>query len=119
MKKAIPVAIFENKRIGNCSNHGISSRYSEILLLHERGFIEVDEDNPPENLCEVVEQKTSFGLNRFVRPVKRTASGCVGYMFGGSLVYSSDARFGELSDAPLRLHDRQETQELYDSMFND
>ena len=118
MKKAIRVAIFENKSIGNCSNQGISSRYSEILLLHERGFVDVDEDNPPENLCEVVEQKTSFGLNRFVRPVKRTASGCVGYMFGGSLVYCSDARFSELSDAPLRLHDRQESQALYDSMFN-
>lgn len=119
MKKAISVAIFENKRIGNCSNHGISSRYSEILLLHERGFIEVDEDNPPENLCEVVEQNIGFKINRFVRPVKRTDKGCVGYMFGGSLVYCSDARFSELSDAPLRLHDRQESQALYNSMFND
>ena len=112
--KALRVSIFEDKSIGNCSNNGISARHNEILLLHPYGNIEVDEKNPPENLCKVVERVFSFGTYKHIEPVAKTKPGNVGWMAGGSICHSSDARFREYSDYPLMLHDRQETTEEYE-----
>lgn len=110
--KAISVGIFEDKRIGNCSNNGISARFDSILIEHERGWIDVDEQNPPENFC-VIERRTLWGEEHdYVRPY-REANG-VGWMYGGCIVDSSDSRWGELTTHPLRLHDRTESQEMYD-----
>lgn len=109
--RAIPVSIFEDKRLGNSSNHGISERYNEILLLHPDGFIEVDMENPPENLCTVMQREVMGRVDVYVRPIKEPEG--IGWMYGGTLVYSSDSRFGH---NPLRLHDRQETQEQYDML---
>ena len=109
--KAISVGIFESKSIGNCSNHGISERLKDILLICDRGnSYEVDEDD--ERLCRV--DSVSYGgkTHYFVRPVAEPKG--VGWMFGGSLVYSSDARFP--FEYPLALHDRCESQELYDML---
>lgn len=112
--KALPIGIYESKRIGNCSNHGISERFNEILLLCEDGFIEVDMENPPENLCKVVERHLFGETYKHIEPVARP-DGC-GWMMGGCYVGCSDSRFTEISQYPLPLHDRQESQELYDMM---
>lgn len=114
--KALPISIFEDKRIGNCSNDGISSRYSEVLLICDTGFIEIDENNPPENLVKLVVRSLWGKEYKHIEPVARPTG--VGWMSGGTLVYSCDSRFREMSDYPLSLHDRQETQEQYDMMFN-
>lgn len=111
--RALRVGIFENKWIGNCSNHGISETYDHILLVCPDGNVKIDEENPPANLCHIVERKL-FGdgkIYRHVEPVAKPEH--LGWMYGGCLVYSSDARFG---NEPMRLHDRQETQELYDML---
>ena len=114
--RALPISIFEDKKIGNCSNNGISSRYKEVLLVCETGFIEVDENNPPENLVKLVTRHL-FGRDyKHIEPVARP-TGC-GWMSGGTLVYSCDSRFRELSEYPLSFHDRQETQEQYDILSN-
>ena len=113
---ALSVSIFEDKAIGNCSNHGISERYKDVLLLHDRGNIAVDLDNPPENLCRVVKRHLFGKIYMHVEPVAAPVG--VGYMAGGSLVYSCDSRFREISDYPLSLHDRCESQELYDMLSN-
>ena len=112
--KALPLSIYEDKRIGNCSNNGISSRYTEVLLICEEGFIDIDEDNPPENLVKMVTRHL-FGKDyKHIEPVAR--SNGVGWMSGGSLVYSCDSRFRRMSDYPLSFHDRQESQEIYDRL---
>lgn len=110
--KAISVGIFEDKRIGNCSNNGISERFDSILIEHERGWIDVDEKNPPENFCVIVRRELWGEEHDYVRPY-REANG-VGWMYGGCIVDSSDGRWGELTTHPLRLHDRTESQEMYD-----
>lgn len=112
--KAINVSIFEDKRIGNCSNHGISTKFKEVLIPHERGYIEIDMDNPPENLCKVVTRNICGREYKHIEPVVRPTG--VGWMSGGCICYSCDGRFRELSDYPLCLHDRQETQEQYDRL---
>ena len=115
--KAINLYIYKSRH-GDSSNGGISSRYSEVLIECEDGYIEVDENNIPENFCKVV--KRHFGGETYlhIEPYKDTDKGCVGWMAGGCFCFSSDSRFTRISQYPLSLHDRQETQELYDRMFN-
>lgn len=73
--RALPISIFEDKKIGNCSNDGISSRYKEVLLVCESGFIEVDENNPPENLVKVVTRHLFGKEYKHIEPVARP-TGC-------------------------------------------
>ena len=103
----LAVDIFESKNFGNCSNSGISSKFDKILVEHPQGPITIDENDPPENLCRI---ETRFGY-KYLRPVKDADN--IGWMHGGCICYSSDSRFRELSEYPLCLHDRQESQELY------
>ena len=116
--KALPISIFENKRIGNCSNNGISARYDEVLIACDDGFIEIDEDNMPENLVRLVVRRIGGREYMHLEPYKSVDKGCVGWMFGGSYAGCSDSRFTRISDYPLPIHDRQESQEMYDSYFN-
>lgn len=112
MARALRVSVFESKRLGNCSNNGISDRYDSVLLLCDNGPEEVDMENPPEELCVLVRRELFGREADYVRPYKNPDG--IGWMFGGSLVYASDARFA--SDHPLCLHDRQESKELYDAL---
>ena len=116
MIRALPISIYESKGIGNCSNNGISSRYNEVLLICEEGFVKIDEENPPENLVKLVTRHLFGKEYKHIEPVARPTG--VGWMSGGSIVYSCDSRFRRMSEYPLSLHDRQESQEMYDSMFN-
>lgn len=113
--KALPINVYKD-RSGDCSNGGITSRYSRLLLVCEEGFIEVDENNPPENLVKIVVRHFGGVEYKHIEPVAHCDSNCVGWMSGGAIGYSCDSRFD--SDYPLCIHDRQESQELYDSMFN-
>lgn len=110
--RAIRCDIYKAKH-GDYSNHGISERFSEVLILHPEGNYEVDLTNPPKNLCKVVTWELWGKEHKHVEPVERP-TGC-GWMSGGTLIDSSDARFGEISSYPLSLHDRQETQKEYDT----
>lgn len=102
--KAIRVNIYRNKDFGDCSNHGISERHNDVLLLADDGFIEIDMSNPPENLC-ILTQKRIFGkVYTFVRPYAEPEG--AGWMYGGTMIYSSDSRFP--AETPLLLYDRQE-----------
>lgn len=114
--RALPISIYEDKSIGNCSNNGISSRFREVLLICDSGFINIDENNPPENLCKIVTRNIFGREHKHIEPVARPTG--VGWMAGGSICYTCDSRFRELSQYPLCLHDRQETQEQYDAMFD-
>lgn len=109
--RALPLEIFKSN-LGDCSNGGISSRFNEILLICDEGFINIDENNPPENLCKLVERDLGFTVYKHIEPVAK-ANG-VGWMAGGTLVYTCDSRFRRMSEYPLVLHDRTESQEEYD-----
>ena len=110
--KALRINIYKNNG-SDCSNHGISERFNEILLVCESGYIDVNGDEP--NLCKLV-KRTLFGGREYmhVEPVARPNG--IGWMAGGTLVYSCDSRFRELSEYPLSLHDRCESQREYDEL---
>lgn len=105
--RVLPIHIFKHDN-SSCSNDGISERYNKVLLICEDGFIEVDENNPPENLVKVVTRNLWGEEYMHLEPYAKKPSGKVGYMFGGCYCASSDSRFREISKYPLPLHDRTE-----------
>ena len=110
--KVLPIEIYKHK--GDCSNGGISSRFNEVLLICEEGYLEVDENNPPENLVKLVVRHLFGKEYKHIEPV--AAPKGVGWMSGGTIVYSCDSRFRRMSEYPLSFHDRCESQELYDAL---
>lgn len=116
--KTLPISVYKHKR-GDCSNGGVSSFYNELLLECEDGYIDVDENNPPENLVRIVTRHLFGREYKHIEPIAPKRNDCVGYMFGGCFAYSGDSRFRAISEYPLPIHDRQETQELYDMLTND
>lgn len=112
--KALPIYVYSNKSFKGCSNEGVSEKHDTLLLICEEGFIDVDESNPPENLVKVVSRNLHGGEYKHIEPYKKATK--VGYMNGGSYASSSDSRFSRISKYPLAIHDRQESQEMYDSL---
>lgn len=111
--KALPISVYKCNSYGDCTNGGISSKYDRLLLICEDGFIEVDENNPPENLVEVVE---GFRGHKYIRPFKKADKNKTGYMMGGNYAGSNDSRFTKINPYPLPIHDREETWEMYDML---
>lgn len=111
--KAIRISVYRDSRLGDCSNHGITSRYDSLLLVCKDGYINIDENNIPENCVEIVDGYRGY---KYLKPLKEVPSGLLGYMDGGAVGYSNDSRFWELSPYPLKVHDRTESQELYDML---
>ena len=114
---ALPVDIYKYKA-DDSSNGGISSRYNEILLLCDDGFVKVDLDNPPENLCKVVKRNLWGEEHVHIEPVAKPKEGYTGYMYGGCVVDTCDSRFGEATGVsyPVHLHDRTETWQQYNML---
>lgn len=116
MAKALPINVYRPAHGYDCTNGGISSRFRELLILCDDGFIEVDLDKPPENLVKMV-RRVVFGKTvYYVEPVKRPSG--VGWMMGGNYAATSDSRFSEMTNiyGAIAIHDRQESQELYDAL---
>jgi len=114
--RALPVYVYKNPLFAGCSNDGISSMFDELLLICDDGNERIDPDNLPENLCKVVTRTIAGREYKHIEPFVQHDEGCTGWMSGGSLAYSSDARFHDISDYPLSIHDRQETWAQYEAL---
>ena len=112
--KALPIYVYSNQTFKGCSNNGISEKYDRLLLICEEGFIDIDEDNIPENVVKVVIRNIQGKEYKHIEPYKKATG--IGYMSGGSYASTSDSRFSRISQYPLAIHDRQETQEQYDML---
>lgn len=112
--KALRISVYRNELYKGCSNRGISEKYDNLLLVCEDGNIEIDENNLPENLVIMVTRNLFGREHKHIEPYARPTY--LGWMSGGAVAYSSDSRFE--SDYPLCIHDRQETQEVYDRNFD-
>jgi hypothetical protein len=110
--KALPLYVYKNNSFKGCSNGGISEKYDRLLLICDEGFIDIDENNPPENLVKIVTRRLSSGEYKHIEPYQKATR--IGYMSGGCYASTSDSRFSSISKYPLSIHDRQETQEEYD-----
>lgn len=113
--KAIPVDVYRHG-VGDCTNGGVSSRYSSLLVVCDSGWIPVDENNIPANLCKLV-KRNLFGRDVYhIEPYNKPMG--AGWMMGGNFAHTCDSRFskavGGLYGA-IAIHDRQETWEDYNS----
>jgi len=104
--RAITADIYTNKQYSTCSNNGVSSQFTEILIPHPRGNLEMTGEEP--NACKIVKRYLFGKVVYHVAPYKSDDSQW--YMFGGAYV-SGDSRFTELVGqqyGAIALHDRIE-----------
>ena len=116
--KGLRVGILEDRRIGAYSNNGISEACDEVTLVEVEGVPVKGPFEPSDEAPAVkIESRIIMGKKYYYAvPMNDVSKGHVGWMFGGGHIYTSDSRFP--FDHAIKLHDRQESSELYDSMFN-
>lgn len=119
---AIPIYVYKKEGGTDCTNGGVSSKYDSLLCVCADGYIEYDENDPPENLVKVVKRHL-FGQDIYhIEPVARPKLYNVGWMMGGNYAASCDSRFVEMIGGfggfygAIPIHDRQETREEYDNL---
>ncbi len=118
--KALEIFVYKNPLYKECPNGGITERYDELLLVCDEGHIEIDENNLPENLVVFRERMLGGKWCGYIEPYAPCLKGCVGWMSGGAYAGSCDGRFSRMVGiyGAVAVHDRTETQEQYDTMFN-
>jgi hypothetical protein len=109
----IRISVFRNGR--DCSNGGLSSRFTNLTVVNASGPFEPDEDAPA-----VVVQSHVQGCLRIVPAMMVDVGEWVGapgaFMMGGNYGATSDSRFTQLCERLLghtfygavAIHDRQE-----------
>ena len=109
-KKGLLVFVYKHSHdFGDCTNGGISSKNSDLILLPTESLKEVNVEIP-----RIFEEK-GRGIYLFYRrefddliacPDPNYKKGGIWWMFGGNFLYTSDSRFP--SDAPIKIFDRRE-----------
>jgi hypothetical protein len=101
--------------MGDSSNHGISSR-CKVVVVVGAGIPEIFEPSENEPAVKLVHRSICGGYVH-AEPLEWRESDDITGIFGGCFIYSSDSRFREkISKYPVPLHDRGETQEMYDRL---
>jgi len=101
--KGMIVEVYKTGRLGDCTNGGISSKFDTLTLVGE-GVPEIFE---PSDNAPIVYLKDHMGA--YIAVPQETFDGKQHSMFGGSFLWTSDSRFRQnISEAPLRIHDRVE-----------
>ena len=113
--KGLLVHVFAARYRADCSNNGITKQYDQLVLFGADGPFEPRDGMPPLLLKNKGPNYLyAVPCNNAGEELERR--GEVGPMFGGNFVYTSDSRLP--SKAPIPVHDRWESQELYDANFN-
>lgn len=102
LPKGLGVYVYrDSDRISDCTNNGISSKYTRLILVGE----DIPKISTPETESEIVILKT-------MQIGDREYKYCVPYahqkgtMFGGNFISTCDSRFP--NDYPIAIHDRLE-----------
>lgn len=114
------VSILEDKRLGNCSNGGVSSEKNEMTLVNVDGPFKPTDDRPaallvPGHMPGIAHVVVAEERDDEYVPMR--PDDAVGPMMGGAYVASSDGRFGQAVEeitgarfyGAVPLHDRFET----------
>ena len=117
------VSVLCDKDLGDCTNHGVTSRHNKMTL-----FMECTKDEAIKYCQEKgIDLDSALYLNMrklwgedhpFAEPMVRP-NDKIGPMFGGNFVYTSDSRqykFGGIYHLPIPVHDRFETQAEYNAL---
>ena len=112
----LTVKVLRDSITGDCTNHGVSSRFNELLIACPDGPQSFDADELlPLNFCMMDFRSLGFADHVRIVPATVNERGEVvqrpgWWMFGGNVARASDSRFFELSGVryPLDIHDRRE-----------
>lgn len=100
---------------GDCSNNGISHWNNEVTIVSDVDECQVFDINPATELRRpivVIKNKKGY---IYAEPIDEPEG--VGWMMGGSFIYSCDSRFRRhFNTYPIPLHDRQETPEQFERL---
>jgi len=102
--KGINLTVYYNPKYRGCANGGISERFDELILAHDRGWIDINGDE--ENLVQLIHRKIIGGRDVYhLAPMDDKGQ----YMFGGNYA-DGDSRFSELHGVygAIPIHDRRE-----------
>lgn len=117
--RALSIDVYrDSDRWCDCTNGGISSKFTRLLVLCDDGNITIPDDKElPENLVRVV-KRTFAGQDVYhVEPVAEPNG--AGWMMGGNYAASSDSRFSRMIGGmygAVAIHDRQESWDFYNMM---
>lgn len=112
-RKGLLCSVYKNPLYKGCSNGGISSKVDHVVLIGP-GVPEIFE---PTDDCPAVKLvRRNIGGKEYLHaePIEEGKETLIGPMAGGSYIYTVDSRFPNLY--PISLHDRYETQKMYDSL---
>lgn len=123
----LPCYVYRDASIGDCTNGGTSSRHSRLYLCKDYVTPEDVREYCEAKNCETelfVKTETRFICGREYKNIilvddsEQKKQHMLGGMSGGNLLYSCDSRWGKITgcDYPLSIHDRYETQEVYDML---
>jgi hypothetical protein len=117
----LPVSVYRND-LGDSTNGGVTGQHNNFILVSfmgepVEGPFEADNNKPGSLALAIV--AGPLGHPTAVMANDETGAeikleGEIGPMFGGNFIYTSDSRFP--LDYPVKVHDRYETQELYDQL---
>jgi len=111
MKKGLLVFVLRAAG-GSCTNGGVTDKYDKFILTGE-GIPEIFAPSEETPELRLVKRMFSGKPYYHAEPVDQPEN-MVGPMAGGNYIKTSDSRFP--IDYPIGVHDRFETQELYDAM---
>lgn len=116
MKTALNVSVLYQTYggvISDCTNGGVTSKNERVILVPEGVAIPENASLP---VLKVVRRNIGGKPYLHAEPVNRPGAGTMGtWMAGGNFLYSCDSRFRTwVSEYPISVHDRSETQEQYD-----
>ena len=112
----LPVDVYRSP-LGDCTNHGISSRFKELLVFCPSGHMSFNSDTEtPLNFCAIFRKETFSGPDYlYIAPAMVDENGRFvrrpdWWMNGGNIASTSDSRLREMTghNYPLHIHDRRE-----------
>ena len=122
----LTVEVYRHNAWGDCTNHGVTSRHDQMLLLwdcrREDAVAYCKEKGIDMDGCLWLKPRELWGEDHSMAIPLIHESGKCGPMFGGNFVYTSDSRLYKLNGltcaVPIAVHDRYETERDYAS-YND
>lgn len=124
--KTLTLKVLRPADFPDCTNGGASAEFDRIEVIVDDGFTcEVDLEDAPRNLFRLEVMSIGPTKSAHLVPV-RQPKGVVGPMAGGNYATISDSRWGSYVASEmgpefrfmtcLPIHDRFETQEMYDAL---
>lgn len=109
LEKGLSVGIYRSLEIGNCSNKGLSSYCNHVTIVSNDFVIdEVFEVSDTSPAVVIVDRRKINPYNDIIAIPRGFFMTKKHSMFGGCFIYSSDSRFNEISNQPIKLFDRVE-----------